>query len=90
MITSHHILMDGWSMPVLVHELLTLYAQQRGRARAAAGDAVSGLSGLACAQDRDGAIAAWQEALAGLEEGTRLAPQDRGVPRWCPSRSCGR
>ena len=26
MLTNHHILMDGWSMPVLVQELLTLYA----------------------------------------------------------------
>ena len=25
-ITSHHILMDGWSSPVLVQELLALYA----------------------------------------------------------------
>ena len=30
------------------------------------------------AQDRAGALAAWREALAGLEEATRLAPQDRG------------
>ena len=29
------------------------------------------------AQDRAAAIAAWREALAGLEEGTRLAPPDR-------------
>ena len=28
-VTNHHILMDGWSMPVLVRELLTLYAQRR-------------------------------------------------------------
>src|SRR5262249_17960789 len=27
-ITSHHILMDGWSMPILVRELLTLYAHR--------------------------------------------------------------
>ena len=26
-LTNHHILMDGWSMPVLVRELLTLYAR---------------------------------------------------------------
>ena len=28
------------------------------------------------AQDRAAAIAAWREALAGLEEGTRVAPHD--------------
>ena len=32
-LTNHHILMDGWSMPVLVQELLTLYAH-RGDAAA--------------------------------------------------------
>src|SRR6185295_1968655 len=26
-LTTHHLLMDGWSMPVLVRELLTLYAR---------------------------------------------------------------
>ena len=25
-LTTHHILLDGWSMPILVRELLTLYA----------------------------------------------------------------
>ncbi|WP_425302028.1 condensation domain-containing protein, partial [Nocardia cyriacigeorgica] len=26
MVTSHHILIDGWSMPLLMKDLLTLYA----------------------------------------------------------------
>ena len=44
MITNHHLLMDGWSAPVLVRELFQLYAQQ-GRCRgAAAGYALSQLS----------------------------------------------
>src|SRR5262249_31992420 len=76
-ITSHHILMDGWSTPILVHELLTLYARK--------GDATAlprvtpyreYLAGIAT-QDRTAAVAAWREALAGLEEGTLLAPADR-------------
>ncbi len=74
-ITNHHILMDGWSMPVLVHELLTLYAQ-KGDALPRVTPYRDYLAWLA-AQDRAAAVAAWQEALAGLEEGTRLAPQDR-------------
>ena len=28
MLTSHHILLDGWSTSILVQELLTLYAQK--------------------------------------------------------------
>src|SRR4029078_11314588 len=27
-LTHHHIVMDGWSMPVLVRKLLTLYAER--------------------------------------------------------------
>ncbi len=46
-IMHHHLVMDGWSMPVLVGELLTLYHEPRRRGRAAAGDAVPGLSGVA-------------------------------------------
>ena len=36
------------------------------------------------AQDRAGAMAAWQEALAGLEEATHVAPQR---PRACAGRA---
>ena len=77
-LTNHHILMDGWSMPVLVRELLTLYAH-RGDAAALPRvtpyrDYLAWMAG----QDRDAAFAAWREALAGLEEATRLAPHDPG------------
>ena len=74
----HHLLMDGWSMPVLVQELLTLYAQ-RGDAAALPPvtpyrDYLAWLS----EQDRGAAVEAWREALAGLEEGTHLAPRAVG------------
>ena len=47
-LTNHHILMDGWSMPVAgAGTADALCAQGRCRG-AAAGDALSGLSGLAC------------------------------------------
>ena len=46
-LTNHHLLMDGWSMPVLVQELLTLYAHKGDAARPAAGDALPRLSGVA-------------------------------------------
>src|SRR5215831_14832174 len=64
-------------MPVLVQELLTLYARR--------GDATAlprvtpyrdYLSWLA-AQDRAAASAAWSAALAGLEEPCLVAPADR-------------
>jgi non-ribosomal peptide synthase protein (TIGR01720 family) len=76
--TSHHILMDGWSVPVVVQELLTLYAQ-RGDARALPRvtpyrDYLAWIA----AQDRAAAVAAWSAALAGLEEATLVAPHDPG------------
>ena len=61
-------------MPVLVEELLTLYAHRGdGGALPRVRPYRDYLAWLA-AQDRDAALAAWREALAGLEEGTRVAP----------------
>ncbi|MFE1784901.1 condensation domain-containing protein, partial [Streptomyces sp. NPDC059506] len=75
-VTNHHILLDGWSMPLLARELFALYA--------AGGDAAgAGLPrvtpyreylGWLAGRDRAAAEEAWREALAGLEEPTLLAP----------------
>jgi pristinamycin I synthase-3/4 len=73
LITTHHILVDGWSVPLMIPELQTLYKH---------GSAVSFprvtayrdyLAWLA-SRDRSAAEAAWKEALDGLEEGTRISP----------------
>ncbi|OFA57824.1 hypothetical protein BEN35_04605 [Streptomyces fradiae] len=72
--TSHHILMDGWSAPVLIGELSAVYA--------AGGDA-SGLPGSTSyreylawlnRQDKEAAHAAWKAELAGAGEPTLVAP----------------
>ena len=76
MLTNHHILMDGWSLAVLVRELLTLYAQQGDASVLPRVRPYRDYLAWLAAQDRAAAIAAWREALAGLEEGTRLAPRD--------------
>ncbi|WP_069171832.1 non-ribosomal peptide synthetase [Streptomyces griseus] len=81
LVTNHHILLDGWSAPVLVRELFELYG--------AGGDASAlppvtpyryHLAWLA-KQDREGAVRAWRSALDGLEEPTLLAamPDDRST-----------
>src|SRR5262249_59196463 len=77
-LTHHRLRMDGWSLPVLVRELLTLY-EHKGDGGALGRvtpyrDYLAWLAG----QDRAGARAAWQQALAGVEEATRVAPPDRG------------
>ncbi|UQW99376.1 non-ribosomal peptide synthetase [Streptomyces sp. RerS4] len=76
--THHHILLDGWSIPLLISELMTLYRQD--------GDA-SGLPPAVpyknyltwlAGHDRDAARGAWKEALAGLDEGTLVVPPRAG------------
>ncbi|MFE7756961.1 amino acid adenylation domain-containing protein [Streptomyces sp. NPDC057429] len=71
--TSHHILLDGWSMPLLVRELFELYAS-RGDDSALPRVAPyrTYLVWLA-QQDRTAALDAWRTALAGVEAPTLLA-----------------
>ncbi|WP_416061115.1 non-ribosomal peptide synthase/polyketide synthase [Rhodococcus indonesiensis] len=76
-LTNHHILLDGWSTPLLVKDLLLLYATDGdtaslGRPRSY-GDYLQWLAG----QDTDAAADAWAHALAGLDEPTLLAPTHR-------------
>src|SRR5262249_14845573 len=76
-LTHHHLLMDGWSLPVLVHELLTLYAHKGDCAALGRVTPYRDYLAWIAAQDRAAAVSAWQEALAGVEEATRVAPPDR-------------
>src|SRR5262249_58044821 len=64
-LTNHHLLLDGWSTPVLVQELLALY-RERGDAAALPRLAPyrDYLAWLA-RQDRAAAVAAWRGTLAG-------------------------
>ena len=76
--------MDGWSVPVLVQELLTLYARRGdGRALPRVTPYRDYLAWIA-AQDRTAAVAAWSAALSGLEEPTLVAPHDRGQAVMLP------
>ncbi|WTA23136.1 amino acid adenylation domain-containing protein [Streptomyces sp. NBC_00853] len=75
-VTVHHILVDGWSMPLLVGDLLALYesdgdssAQQPVRPYR---DYLKWLK----AQDVPAAEGAWRTSLAGLDEAVLVAPAD--------------
>ena len=46
LISNHHLLMDGWSAPILVRELLQAYARGGSAASLPRGDAVPRLSGV--------------------------------------------
>ena len=77
-LSSHHLLTDGWSVPILVQELFTLYAHHADVAALPRVTPYRDYLGWLAAQDHAAAVAAWQDALAGLEEASRLAPHDRG------------
>ncbi|MFB7544353.1 amino acid adenylation domain-containing protein [Streptomyces zaomyceticus] len=74
-LTNHHILLDGWSRPMFVRELLALYASGGDdsalpRVRPFR-DYLQWLAG----QDKGAALTAWRETLAGLDGPTLVSPQ---------------
>ena len=72
--TNHHILLDGWSMPVFMRELLALYANQGDSGGLPRVTPYRDYLAWLAHQDRPAAEQAWRQALAGLGEPTRLAP----------------
>nr|WP_272918037.1 non-ribosomal peptide synthetase [Actinomadura rayongensis] len=84
-LTVHHMVMDGWSLPILMRELFALYAAG-GRLTGAGLPPVTPyrdyLAWLAN-QDRDAARTAWRDALAGRDEPALVAtaePAGEPVP----------
>ncbi|MBD8507693.1 amino acid adenylation domain-containing protein, partial [Hoyosella sp. G463] len=78
-VTCHHILVDGWSLPLLVRDLLTLYVL--GPSGAPAPQGRSYRDYLEWLQARPGAesVAAWSRLLEGSAEPTLLAPLGQAV-----------
>ncbi|MEU6041874.1 amino acid adenylation domain-containing protein [Actinomadura sp. NPDC047616] len=85
-ITMHHMVLDGWSLPVLMEELWALY--EAGGEPAALPAVTSYREYLAwlARQDRNAARAAWQQALSGLDEPTLVAPAVTGGEPVVPHR----
>jgi amino acid adenylation domain-containing protein/non-ribosomal peptide synthase protein (TIGR01720 family) len=81
-VTNHHILLDGWSMPVLARELFALYAGETLPAPARYADYLGWLAGRDLAEARR----VWTEELAGIEEPTLLAPSGRAPHAEPPRR----
>ncbi|MEU4213054.1 amino acid adenylation domain-containing protein [Streptomyces sp. NPDC026206] len=76
--TNHHILLDGWSAPLVMGELFELYG--RGGDASALPAAVPYRDYLAwlAGQDRQASEDAWHKSLEGVDEPTLLAPADAG------------
>ncbi|MYV99409.1 condensation domain-containing protein, partial [Streptomyces sp. SID3343] len=84
--TTHHILLDGWSTPILVRELITLYGSDGDVAALPRVTPYRQYLSRLAQQDRPAAEAAWRHALAGLEQPTLLTPVDPARAALMPER----
>lgn len=74
-VTAHHILIDGWSLPLFMGELLTLY--RAGGDTAALPEAprpYRDYIGWLAGRNQDSSRALWRTHLAGVDEPTLLTP----------------
>ncbi|MFQ6325283.1 amino acid adenylation domain-containing protein [Nocardia sp. CWNU-33] len=78
LVSMHHILIDGWSTPLLIRELLTLYATDSDATVLPPVRPYRDYLMWLNSQDQDAAEAAWAQTLEGIAEPTLLAPADRG------------
>ncbi|MEV5832056.1 amino acid adenylation domain-containing protein [Nocardia sp. NPDC052112] len=78
LLSMHHILIDGWSTPLLIRELLVLYASDSDTAALPSVRPYRDYLMWLNDQDRAGAETVWAQALEGVAEPTLLAPADRG------------
>ncbi|WP_158708263.1 non-ribosomal peptide synthetase [Streptomyces sp. NRRL S-455] len=83
--TNHHILLDGWSMPVLLRELLTLYTVHGDVTALPRVRPYRDYLNWLGARGRDAAQEAWTEAFAGFDTPSIVAP-DRGALTAAPER----
>ncbi|WP_285505284.1 non-ribosomal peptide synthetase [Actinokineospora sp. NBRC 105648] len=74
LIAFHHILLDGWSTPLLARELFQLYAAKGDATRLPAVRPYRDYLMWLRARDTKASQAAWAQALRGIEEPTLLAP----------------
>ncbi|QLY29808.1 amino acid adenylation domain-containing protein [Nocardia huaxiensis] len=81
LMTNHHLVLDGWSTPLVVRELLAGYlGAVTGQAiPATAVPSYREFLGWLAEQDDAASMAAWTEALAGVDTPTRAVPSLAGI-----------
>ncbi|MDX3308246.1 amino acid adenylation domain-containing protein [Streptomyces sp. ME08-AFT2] len=90
LVTCHHILLDGWSMPLLLSELFTAYAAGGDASTLPAVTSYKSYLSWLNRQDDRTAAAAYGELLDGLEEPTRLVPAPPGRAPVLPEQHIAR
>ncbi|MFE4535422.1 amino acid adenylation domain-containing protein [Streptomyces scopuliridis] len=94
-LTTHHILMDGWSLPIVLRELFALYREAGGEGSVTATEPVTAADLPATTPFREylswlgrvdttEAEAAWREALSGLTASTRVAREEGTAEPMAP------
>ncbi|MFC9503564.1 amino acid adenylation domain-containing protein [Streptomyces sp. NPDC057002] len=78
-LTFHHVLLDGWSLPVLWRELFALYSSRGDVSRLPAVRPYRDHLAWLGRQDRVAAENAWREALGDLDGPTLVAPDAGNV-----------
>ncbi|EUA24504.1 condensation domain protein [Mycobacterium xenopi 3993] len=72
-ITNHHIVLDGWSVPVLLREIFATYYGRRLTAPPPYRSFITWLAG----RNLDDARAVWREVFDGFDTPTLVGPPDR-------------
>ena len=79
-VTMHHILMDGWSLPILFNELWAVYGNAGDTSVLPTVPQYRDYLEWLVRRDKDAAREAWRSMLEGTEEATLVGPDDRGGP----------
>ncbi|MGW4636713.1 amino acid adenylation domain-containing protein, partial [Nocardia sp. NPDC004415] len=77
-VSNHHILLDGWSTPLVMRDLLALYALHGDASALPAQRSYRHFLEWVAQQDHSVSVAAWSEALRGVTEPTLLARPEAG------------
>ncbi|MFI6041549.1 non-ribosomal peptide synthase/polyketide synthase [Nocardia sp. NPDC051321] len=77
-VTAHHVLLDGWSLPLLIVDLFRLYGGSEVLAPPA--EYKQFLKWLG-EQDSEASVLAWRRELDGVHEPTLLADSVRGIEK---------
>ncbi|HKS43845.1 MAG TPA: amino acid adenylation domain-containing protein, partial [Amycolatopsis sp.] len=72
-VTMHHLVMDGWSLPILFDELSQVYGAGGDSGVLPAAPSYRDYLAWLARQDRDAAAESWRRAMAGLDEPTVVA-----------------
>ncbi|WP_354571578.1 amino acid adenylation domain-containing protein [Rhodococcus sp. UYP9] len=71
-VTNHHVLLDGWSMPLLMQELIVLYAMGAESEHLPRARPYRNYLSWLVQRDRAASVEAWKQALVGVSEPTLL------------------